>query len=269
MVVQKVGDAQLKVKNISPLPILHLLDTNETASQFHPLGWDAPDTPNAVGIKDFIYCPQCVNWKLVTVPPDYHMFILTKPHSPYNIVMVQHALIQKTNFPPAPCPESPHRLAETWSISHRLAMFYQEAKSDYPGRNILLQDLARIITSLLLQGIAKTAAMSPVKHKNKDISLAINYLHNNYHKQITLKELALKVNYSQYYFIRIFQKETGKTPFEYLSLIRLERAKELLNSSNMSITEICLQCGFQNSSHFANFFKSHTGVSPTEYRQSI
>lgn len=267
MVVQKVGNAQLQ----NPLSTLHLLDTNETASHYRNLPLGNPhDNLNTVGIKDFIYCPQCVNWKLVTAPPDYHMFILTKPNSPNNIVLVQHALIQKTtSFTPAPCPEKPHRLAETWPISHRLAMFYREAKSDYPGRNLLLQDLAWIITSLLLQGTAKIAAISSVKHKNKDISLAVNYLHQNFHKQITLKELAIKANYSQYYFIRIFQKETGKTPFEYLSLIRLEKAKELLKASNMSITEICLQCGFQNSSHFANFFKNHIGVSPTDYRQRM
>lgn len=84
---------------------------------------------------------------------------------------------------------------------------------------------------------------------------------------MTLEEISKQVNYSQYHFIRIFKKETGFSPFEYLTNCRLDKARELLAKTPFTITEICLQCGFQNSSHFATVFKKHTGMSPSEYRQ--
>lgn len=274
MVATIIGDANSAQSLVNPNRTrqLHLLpNSGETAYRNLPHDWDRPANLDTVGIKDFIFCPQCINTKQVIAPPNYHMFVLTKPNSLINIVLIRHGYIREIDntFSHVPSPDKPHRIPETWVISNRLAMFYQEAKTDCPGRNILLSDLAHIITTQLLRGISKPLVIQPNKRKSKDIGPAIEYINNHYHTQITLKELALQVNYSQYHFIRIFQKETGKSPFEYLTAIRLEKAREFLSTTSLSITEICLQCGFQNSSHFANFFKQHTGMSPSEYRQSL
>ena len=275
LVVNIVGDtnvAQLLV-GVSPLRQLHRISASNEAAQPYcilPQGWKLPTSLEAVGIKDFIFCPQCINTKEIPSPPNYHMFVLIKPNSLNGIVLIRHDYIQELDrsFSHAPSADNPYRLYETRTIRNRLAMFYQEAKTDYPGRNILLHDLAQIITTLLLRGISKPVVIQTIKRTFKDIGLAIDYINNNYYKKITLKELALQVNYSQYHFIRIFQKETGKTPFEYLTDIRVAKAREFLITTNLSITEICLQCGFQNSSLFANFFKLNTGMSPSEFRQS-
>lgn len=232
--------------------------------------WDAVAAVSNEGAKEFIYCPQCVNSMQIVAPDNYQMFILVNPNTLNSLVLVQDDYIRKIDPSYSHSAEKKrHILYESKNISNRLALFYQEAKSDYPGREILLNDLARIITSLLLKGISRPVAVQNESRRSKGVEQAIEYINNNYHKKITLNELANQVNYSQFHFIRIFQKETGKTPFEYLTDIRVEKAKEYLSTSNLSITEICLQCGFQNSSHFANFFKLHTGVSPSEFRQSL
>ena len=275
MVAQIFGDTNLArlLVGVSPLRQLHRLpNRNETAQPVSSLSqdWELPATFDTAGTKDLIFCPQCINPKEIIVPQNYHMFVLIKPNSLNSVVLIQDELIREidSSFSHVPSADNFHRLYETRIISNRLAMFYQEAKTDYLGREILLKDLARIITSLLLKA-AKPVVVQTLKRKYKDIVMAIDYINHNFHRKITLKELALQVNYSQYHFIRIFQKETGKTPFEYLTEIRVKKAREYLSTTNQSITEICMQCGFQNSSHFANFFKVHTGMSPSEFRQSL
>ncbi len=246
---------------VSPIRQLHVLSGNTPPLMF-------PDDP--VAISDFIYCPRCSRHEQLVPPHNYYMFILTKPNFPINIVMIRNTLIKKIepNFFFTHPTTKAHQIMETWDISNRLNMFYQEAKFDYPGRDKLLQDLADIITTLLLQGIPKPVPVQPKKRLCKDISLAVEYIHTNYNIQMTLDDIARQVNYSQYHFIRIFKKETGLSPFEYLTKYRLDKARELLSDSPLSITEICLQCGFQNSSHFATVFKRNTGLSPSAYRQN-
>lgn len=258
----------------SPLRQLHRLpNRTETVPPACTLPQDCelPAALDAAGTKELIFCPQCINTRQITVPTNYHMFILIKSNSLNSIVFIQHDFLQEIDrsFSPAPSADNPYFLYETRIIGNRLAMFYQEAKTDYPGRDILLSDLARIITALLLRGVSRPVVLKADKRKSKGIEPALNYINNNYHKKITLKELALQVNYSQYHFIRLFQREIGKTPFEYLTDIRAEKAREFLSTTSLSVTEICLQCGFQNSSHFANFFKLRTGMSPSEFRQSL
>lgn len=243
---------------VGPIRQLHVLSSNTPPSMFS-------DDP--VAISDFIYCPRCSRPEQLAPPHNYYMFILTKANFPLNIVMIRNTLIKKVepSFVNTHPTAKAHQIMETWDISNRLSMFYQEAKLDYPGRDKLLQDLAEIITAIFLQRIPKPA--QPNKRQSKDISLAVEYIHNNYNNQMTLDEIARQVNYSQYHFIRLFKQETGLSPFEYLTKYRLDRAKELLNTTQLSITEICLQCGFQNNSHFATVFKRNTGHSPSVYRQ--
>jgi AraC-like DNA-binding protein len=207
----------------------------------------------------------------ITAPDNYQMFILVNSNTLNSIVLIQDDYIRQIDpsYSLATSENNRQIVYESKIINNRLTLFYQEAKTDYPGREILLSDLARIITSLLLRGVARPVVAKNESRKSKGVEQAIDYIKNNYHKKVTLSELANQVNYSQFHFIRIFQKETGKTPFEYLTDIRVNKAKEFLSTTNQSITEICLQCGLQNSSHFANFFKSHTGVSPSEFRQNL
>ncbi|MGI6364970.1 MAG: helix-turn-helix domain-containing protein [Bacillota bacterium] len=262
MAVQ-IGEANQRSVRVGVNPVRQLLVLSKNTSPHVFPGQDEP-----VAITDFIYLPRCTRAEQLAAPQNYYMFILTKPNSPLNIVMIGTALIRKidhrfVNIHPT---TEAYRILETWDISNRLNMFYQEAQCDYPGRDKLLQDLAEIVTALMVQRIPKPTG-NLQKRPSKDIRAAIEYIHNNCSTPMTLEEISKQVNYSQYHFIRIFKKETGFSPFEYLTNCRLDKARELLAKTPFTITEICLQCGFQNSSHFATVFKKHTGMSPSEYRQ--
>jgi AraC family transcriptional regulator len=103
----------------------------------------------------------------------------------------------------------------------------------------------------------------------ESILRAIDYLKENYNQKLSNSELLSIANLSPYYFIRLFKRETGKTPHEYLVHLKIEKAKELLSYSNYSITEICFLCGFSEHSHFSKVFKKLTGSTPLNYRKSM
>lgn len=91
----------------------------------------------------------------------------------------------------------------------------------------------------------------------------------NYTKEYSLEEVAQLANLSPYYFIKVFKTQTGKTPYDFLVDIKINKACTLLKTSSNTITEICEYCGFSNSSHFTNVFKRKMGVSPSEYRKAF
>ena len=93
-----------------------------------------------------------------------------------------------------------------------------------------------------------------------------NYIIENYDKPITLSELATLLFLSKNQTINIFKNAFGKTPYRYLSDLRLEKACELIISSNRPISEICYSVGFSDYSVFYKAFEKKYSVSPADYR---
>ncbi|MEN1988250.1 AraC family transcriptional regulator [Paenibacillus hubeiensis] len=98
------------------------------------------------------------------------------------------------------------------------------------------------------------------------VSRAIQYMHANYTRHITLEELAAKLYCSTRHFSRIFKNETGKSPIEYIIHLRIARSKELLVGTDATLQEIAESIGQPDSYYFSKMFKKHVGVSPLRYR---
>ena len=98
------------------------------------------------------------------------------------------------------------------------------------------------------------------------IDRAKEYIMANYKKDISLDDVSKEVDISPYYFSKIFKEATGENFIEYLTNIRIEKAKELLNDTDMSMKEICVEVGYSNPNYFSRIFKKNVGVSPTEYK---
>lgn len=94
----------------------------------------------------------------------------------------------------------------------------------------------------------------------------LSYIDDNISRQITLSELAAVANLSLYHFTRKFKNRMGMTPLRYLSNRRVDVAQRLLRSTNASLVEISLACGFASQSHFNTVFKKVTGTTPASYR---
>ena len=97
----------------------------------------------------------------------------------------------------------------------------------------------------------------------------MQYAQDHLNRPISLKEVAKISCMTEQSFCRLFKKRTQKTFFQYLTDLRIERAKQLLRESDKSISDIAHLCGFSSSSHFCKVFKEYTQESPLQYRSIL
>jgi len=119
--------------------------------------------------------------------------------------------------------------------------------------------------SLLINQIA-------VQQQNAEppaITRAKQFIGAHQDDDISLGDVAGAVNTSTFYFCKMFKKATGITFTDYLSRVRIEKAKNLLLNPNMRISEIAYAVGFQSLTHFNRMFHKLAGRSPTEYRETL
>lgn len=105
------------------------------------------------------------------------------------------------------------------------------------------------------------------EHENHLVRQAQAYIQENYQKDLSLDELSKELDISPYYFSKLFKEETGSNFVEYLTMLRMDRAKELLKDENRSMKEICMEVGYSDPNYFSRIFKKNFGVTPTEYRE--
>ncbi|HEX3049025.1 MAG TPA: helix-turn-helix transcriptional regulator [Aggregatilineaceae bacterium] len=98
--------------------------------------------------------------------------------------------------------------------------------------------------------------------------LARRFLDRGYTTPITIEQLSQEVALSPYYLIRLFRRIYKQTPHQYLIQLRISRAKELLSYSDLSITEICTDVGFESLGSFSALFRKSVGLAPSAYRRS-
>lgn len=92
------------------------------------------------------------------------------------------------------------------------------------------------------------------------------YMDRHYAKPLTVGRLARMAGLSVFHFIRAFRAATGQTPHQYLRQRRIDRARELLATTPMSVTDICAAVGFQSLGSFSSLFRRLTGETPAQYR---
>ena len=101
------------------------------------------------------------------------------------------------------------------------------------------------------------------------INIVYKYINTNFKNHITLDEIADKVSMTVPAFCRYFKKATGKTFTRMVNEYRVVHATKLLNESQISIADVCYECGFNNFSHFNKLFNDITGKSASQYRKEI
>lgn len=101
-----------------------------------------------------------------------------------------------------------------------------------------------------------------------EIDEVIAYIHKNIYEPLPLSLLASYIGYSPYHFSRIFKEHIGLPPLYYVSSLRLEKAKDLLLHTHLSIRDIALEIGQQSLGTFTTRFTERVGVSPSTFRNS-
>ena len=100
------------------------------------------------------------------------------------------------------------------------------------------------------------------------LKLARQFIDHNYDLPITLDRISDEAGFSPYHFIRLFRAAYRRTPHQYLVQRRIDQAKDLLGSSDLSIHDICFQVGFESLGSFSSLFRRVTGLTPSAYRRS-
>jgi YesN/AraC family two-component response regulator len=121
---------------------------------------------------------------------------------------------------------------------------------------------------LLLLSRQVTEEVSEKNKSNELIEQAIEYFHKEYQNDLSVQDYARSCSISCCWFIRSFKKHTGTTPGQYLSDIRINKAKELLKNGTFNISETAEFVGYDNPLYFSRIFKKNVGVSPSEYLRS-
>lgn len=101
------------------------------------------------------------------------------------------------------------------------------------------------------------------------VSAAVEYIQGNFHRKLNLADLAEKNYLSYVQFSRRFKTTVGVTPQDYITNLRMKKAKVLLGETDLTIGQIATSCGFGNEYYFSNFFKKHNNLSPSEFRAMI
>lgn len=106
-------------------------------------------------------------------------------------------------------------------------------------------------------------------HPDEDITQIQIWLQDNYHRQIVLSQVADRFGMSVRTLNRRFKAALGKTPLEFLQEVRMNIARDLLKTSNLSIGEIADKVGYQDTSYFTVLFKKQLATSPNDYRKTV
>lgn len=177
---------------------------------------------------------------------------------------------------------NPLYLDEIYEICYEIIILIKKCMTDY---YVALEDSEEITnisydTLLKYNNIDKlNAFMSEVVIRvselfmngpvigNKIIERSIKYMEENYDKKLSLNDISEYMAMSKNYFCYIFKKETGKNLWTYLTEIRMDKAKKLIDNTNLKTYEIAYQLGYENPNYFSKIFKKTFNMTPSEYKK--
>lgn len=128
-----------------------------------------------------------------------------------------------------------------------------------------LQDVIKFWKNWIMEYYNKCAERN-IKKYSKNISKALIYISDNYRKPISVESVSQYIEKTPNYFSALFKKEIGMSFSEYINVLRIKRAKDLMENSDMLLSEISEYVGYTNYIYFTQVFKKIEGVSPSKSR---
>lgn len=149
---------------------------------------------------------------------------------------------------------------------------FEQLSSEYlergPGAELIVNRLTEVVLIELIRiNFGSDESGSFLRALNdKPVSNALHFIHNQPEKAWTLENLSGQVGLSRAAFARRFKALVGQPMFEYLTNLRMQRARELLRDTGMPVYEIANRAGYESDLAFTRTFKKHTGKTPRQYR---
>ena len=163
------------------------------------------------------------------------------------------------------------QLARQWGIvsgKEQLRRSFFSARV-LPGKE---HDHAVKLLSIFAQHLSLISNQIFVQHRSSEppvITRAKEFIAAHQAEDLSLAQVAKAVNTSTFYFCKMFRRATGLNFTDYVSRVRVEKAKNLLLNRNLRVSEIAYEVGFQSLTHFNRVFKKILGLSPTQYRSRL
>jgi AraC-like DNA-binding protein len=152
------------------------------------------------------------------------------------------------------------------SLPSKILLLMEEIKDEMLSKKLYREKKMDLLLQILMLEFQRVNSRE--RESGDPIIYLRKYIMENFHQDISVKDLASQSGYSYHHFRRIFKQHAGLSPVNYLINIRVENAKKLLESSQHKMSTIAQSCGFSTSSQFCSMFKEYTGLTPAEYRRS-
>lgn len=144
-----------------------------------------------------------------------------------------------------------------------------ECKKGNPSGQIYIDTILNMLALHLLSHYC--SVNYPLKNYRRGLDHSVlrkikDYIEEKYKEDVSLEELASLACMSKYHFSRLFEQSMNLPPHKYLMQRRIEKAKELLKHSQLTVENIALKVGYNSVSHFRNIFRRAVSVTPKKYR---
>lgn len=162
-----------------------------------------------------------------------------------------------------------HFRKQDLQLQHIAMLFLAELQSGGIMGQLYIESLTQALVIHLLRHYSEVAQIvtpPDTSLTHTQLRQAIDYIHTNLDRDLSLSQIASVINISPTYFASLFKSATGTSPHQYVIQQRVERAKLLLSKPNLAIADIALQVGFSSQSHLTQQFKRFTGVTPRQVR---
>ena len=163
----------------------------------------------------------------------------------------------------------PRHVVSDARLTHLLFALDAERARGYSAGRLFVDCIESALAGILLssfntfvpRSIPGKGGMAP-----RVLRRVVEFMYTNMDKQIALKDLADCAGLSLSHFSLQFRASTNQSPHQYMIRLRIERSKELLANSSLSVLDVGLEVGFRNQQHFATVFRNSVGVPPSVYR---
>lgn len=156
-----------------------------------------------------------------------------------------------------------------WGSLHRFEDLNVAGDHSQPNRSEQLSSGASTSLSSYVQFAIQQIREEREQRTSNMIDKAATYIRERFHEDISLEDAADHVHLNPYYFSKVFKQQTGETFIDYVTRLRIEKAKALMAKQELSLKEVCYQAGYNDPNYFSRVFKKVTGMTPTEYRAQL
>lgn len=155
-------------------------------------------------------------------------------------------------------------------IIEAIRQAYDAADLQAPGYEILVRNhLSEAWLLICREAEQQLQSRKALRSAAEDrLKTMMTHIHDHYHEKLSLKDIAASANVSDREALRAFRRGLQKTPFRYLTEVRVRMACRLLRETARQITDIAYACGFSSPSYFGKVFHEETGLTPMEYRKT-